>query len=122
MLREINRIQRDPGEPWKRWFTDDYFDLFVWLDDSEEIIRFQLTYSKNKGERALSWQKGKGFSHDGVDDGESRPGKPKSTPILTADGVFDSRAVAERLEKASARIEPRIAGFVLERIAGFPAP
>jgi len=31
MLCEIKNVKQYDGEPQRRWFVDDYFDLIVWL-------------------------------------------------------------------------------------------
>ncbi len=46
------------GEPKKRWFTSLGMDLFVWLNDEDEIISYQLTYNKPHDEKALTWSGG----------------------------------------------------------------
>jgi len=78
-MREINSeyVRQKKGEPHRRWFADEYFDLLVWEDETGEIVGFELSYDKNRDQRALTWEKQKGYHHFKVDDGESRPGKFK---------------------------------------------
>ena len=35
MLSEDSHVRQPEGEPPRRWFSDDYFDLIVWLDRQE---------------------------------------------------------------------------------------
>jgi hypothetical protein len=65
MMREILGVAPDPAAR-RRWFHDDYFDLFVLQLPSGEVTSFQLCYGVNASERALVWQKKGGFFHDGV--------------------------------------------------------
>lgn len=65
MMREILGVAPDPTAR-RRWFHDDYFDLFVWQVPSGEVTSFQLCYGVNTSERALVWQQQGGFFHDGV--------------------------------------------------------
>jgi hypothetical protein len=65
MMREILGVAADPAAQ-RRWFHDDYFDLFVWQVPSGEVTSFQLCYGINSSERALVWQQQRGFFHDGV--------------------------------------------------------
>jgi hypothetical protein len=51
MLKEILGVADDPPAK-RRWFHDEYFDLFVWQADGE-VTLFQL------------WDKARGFFHDG---------------------------------------------------------
>jgi len=38
MLREIRDVRQVSGEPMRRWFSDEDFDLIVWLDPEDRII------------------------------------------------------------------------------------
>jgi hypothetical protein len=116
MLREFMNVRQIPGEDTRRWFSDNYFDLIVWFDSQEAIVGFQLCYDINSNHRALTWHTATGFSHHRVDNGESRSGKTKASPILVADGLFDAPAVAARFQRESRDIDPRIAAFVYEKL------
>ena len=63
MLKEIIGVADDPPAR-RRWFHDDYFDLFVWQADGE-VTLFELCYGPDSSERALVWDKRRGFFHDG---------------------------------------------------------
>ena len=63
-MREIEGVGDEPRTR-RRWFHDDYFDLFVWQTDSGDISLFQLCYGINSNERALVWHRVGGFFHDG---------------------------------------------------------
>ena len=117
MLREYTDVSQIKGEPKRRWFTDDGFDLIVWLDQGGEIVGFQLCYDKFENERALTWLKASGYMHQRVDDGESNPELvQKATPILLADGHFDHKEIANVLRERSAEIEKTISKFVYDKI------
>jgi hypothetical protein len=120
MLSEIRNPRQVPGEGFRRWFTDEYFDLIVWYDAARRLIGFQLCYDKDDHERALTWTAVSGFQHNRIDDGEI-PGHSKMTPIIVADGSFNARPVAERFREASAAIEPGIAAFVSETLETYPS-
>jgi len=64
MLKEILGVTDDPPAK-RRWFHDEYFDLFVWQSDAGEVTLFQLCYGPDASERALVWDKARGFFHDG---------------------------------------------------------
>jgi hypothetical protein len=110
MLREIRGIRRHDGEPHRRWFTDEYWDLFVWEDDGD-VVGFQLCYGKPSSEHCISWQQGVGTAHHAVDDGESHPGSHK-TPILVPNGRFTARDILERFHQDSSLIDSRVADVV----------
>lgn len=63
MLKEILGVADDPPAK-RRWFHDDFFDLFVWEADGK-VMLFQLCYGADATERALVWDKARGFFHDG---------------------------------------------------------
>ncbi len=117
MLRELDYI-RQPEEPKRRWFADDYFDLIVWTDRQGAITGFQLCYDLPGEERALTWQEQTGFSHYRVDDGElQRP--YKATPILVDDGYFDAAAIAQIFKEHSRSMDEQVSRFVLGKIRDY---
>ena len=63
MLKEIHGVADDPPAQ-RRWFHDEYFDLFVWQAQGE-LTLFQLCYGGDASERALVWDRARGFFHDG---------------------------------------------------------
>jgi len=63
MLKEIHGVAHE-GPARRRWFHDDFFDLFVWQAEGE-VTLFQLCYGQDSSDRALVWDKGRGFFHDG---------------------------------------------------------
>jgi hypothetical protein len=115
LLKELKNITQIPGEPQRRWFADDFFDLIVWFDDQNDISGFQLCYNKETDERALTWKRQSSFTHHRVDDGEAKPQR-KATPILLADGKFDYKVIADRFKEESKKIDRAVSEFVLEKI------
>lgn len=115
MLREIRPVKQNDPALTRRWFQSDYFDLFVWLanegDAAGQMVMFQLCYDLRRNERAVSWRKGTGFYHDGVDDGEgSGPhgSGGNATPILVANGPYDAERVNARFLRESADLPPEL--------------
>ncbi len=55
----MKETQGAPDEPHtrRRWFHDEYFDLFVWQTVSGELVSFQLCYGVNASEQALVWNR-----------------------------------------------------------------
>jgi hypothetical protein len=105
-MREIPRIRQHDGEPLRRWFTDEYWDLFVWEADGD-VVAFQLSYGKPDSERTVSWRRGGDATHFAVDDGESHPGSHRS-PILVPDGDLNVRAVLSRFKRDSSAVDSHI--------------
>jgi len=103
----------------RRWFLDEYFELILWLDQDKQVVEFQLCYDRPDNEHVMLWSAERGFSHQQVDSGEQRPGKPKATPVFIPDGVCDWEGLAERFQKASAEIDPDIAWFIYEKVLAY---
>ncbi len=120
MLREIKHIRQISGEPFRRWFSNDIFDLIVWYSSDDEVIGFQLCYRFGSEEKALTWLQKAGFSHSRVDDGERHPGLQKMAPILVPDGTFESQHVLALFEKESKEIDPEVVKVVVHVIGSYP--
>jgi hypothetical protein len=110
MLREIANVRQDDPTKRRRWFHDDYFDLFTWQTGTGELLTFQLCYDIDRNERALVWHHEHGFFHDGVDT------RGIQSPIFVPDGEFAGDTVIPRFERQAAQIPAEVAGFVLARI------
>jgi len=119
MLREENNVRQIEGDPRRRWFADEYFDLIVWFEPDGSIWGFQLCYDREFKPRALTWTKAHGYKHTGIDDGESVYGSQKGSPVLVEDGLFDSGPMADRLAAASADLPPQINLFLLEKVRAY---
>ena len=115
MLREITETSQKRGDLKRRWFTGSNMDLFVWLNEDDEIVSYQLTYNKPHAEKALTWSEEKGFSHLGVDDG-ARPGKHPGSPLLVKDGVMKPSKLISMLKINSGELDPSIKSFIVSGI------
>jgi membrane protease YdiL (CAAX protease family) len=103
----------------RRWFADEFFDLYLWSDDAGEIVRFQLCYGKPDAEHALTWSVS-GVSHDRIDPGDDDPRKDR-TPVLLPDGDVPWARVRARFSAESAQIPLAVRRLVLERLGARPA-
>jgi hypothetical protein len=118
MLTEVTKTNPVEGEPRRRWFTDRTVDLYVWYDDADAIVQFQICYDKGPEEKALNWNRDSGLSHRGVDDGESGVFRMKSTPILTGRADLDLEAVRRVFSAASGKLEYDLHEFIMRRLTG----
>jgi len=110
-LREVLIVEQTDPSLRRRWFENDYFDLFTWQDAAGALTKFQLYYDVELNERALVWSRSGGTYHDGVDSG----GRSR-TPIHVTDGKFDSGTVVPRFERDSATLPPELRDFVLAKM------
>ncbi len=116
MLKEVSSEKEK--EPNRRWFSDDYFDLIVWIGQDSAISGFQLCYDKLHRERALTWTRAGGYINERVDDGEDSPTKNR-TPILLLDGLFPVQEILTLFVAASAEIDSCIRSFVAEKLGRY---
>lgn len=88
----------------RRWFHDEYFDLFVWQDAGGALARFELCYGAGASERALVWLGGERLFHDGA---------PGAAP--------DLQALLQRLERTRGELPADVRREVLSRIRAYAA-
>ena len=118
MLNEIKDVTQYETGKHRRWFHDDYFDLYTWETPDGTLQGFQLCYAKAGKERALRWSPEAGYSHEGVDAPEDKPGRSMSA-LFVADGVFDADGVGTIFENAALEMPENCRAFVLDRIRAY---
>jgi len=121
MMREILGVAQDGTQILRRWFHDDYFDLFTWQTDQGEITAFQLCYGLDSSERALEWRKDHGWFQDGKTTAEPVPRKILSTvlspPRLA--GADPAEPIESRFEFAARDLPDAIRAGVAARLREF---
>jgi hypothetical protein len=108
-------VRQDEPSRERRWYQDDFFDLFVWTDAAGSISAFQLCYDRSHLERVLVWDATSGFSHRRVDDGESTPIKNMS-PIMVSDGRFSATPIAAAFQQRKGELDARMHDFIYRKI------
>jgi hypothetical protein len=116
MMQECSNVRQILGEPIRRWFSDDYFDLIVWLKPEGSIYSFQLCYDKKGNEKSLRWYESGAYSHCRIDDGEGRSLRHKSAPIDVKDGLFDADVIGERFINAADLLPENIRALIQDTI------
>lgn len=123
MLREIQRVAQRSAERRKRWFQDEYFDLYVWQDPAGDVLQIQVCYERGRpSERALTWKRGAGYAHARVDTEPGTAAGAIASPLLREGGRFGGWRVCERLGAAVASLEPRLSAFVLDKVKDYCDP
>lgn len=112
MLREA-KARQIVGEPQRRWFRDEDFDLYVWAHRDGRIAGFQLCYDKRTSEHAFTWLDDRGMAHHRVDDPE-RGYAAAQTPLLVPGDRFSADRVRINFQAASAAIDPSVRAKVIE--------
>jgi hypothetical protein len=119
MLREITTTRQDNPDRRRRWFQDEFFDLFVWQNADGEIVVFQLCYDRTRKECVLSWSRERSFAHNKVDTGDDSPARNR-TPILAVAGKFPLYSIMPRFEQAAAELAEDVKSFVIAKLREYP--
>jgi hypothetical protein len=124
MLREIRGVDQRNRQRRKRWFQDEYFDLFLWQDGAGAILEFQLCYRRDmRDERVLEWRRGRGFQHlkpEGLN--AASPFLEDDTWALRLDGAMPYATLTEKFDAAAHGLPAEIARFVREKIDEYARP
>jgi hypothetical protein len=118
VLREITTVRQDAPGLRRRWFQDDYFDLFLWLEPDGELTAFQLGYDRSRDEYLLAWHRDHGYRHCRVDSGEDVP-FTNMTPLLTRAGRFPKSRVVSEFDARSARLDAPTRRGVREKLVRY---
>lgn len=117
MLQEL-QVTQPRGEPSRRWFRDERFDLIVWFE-GDQILGFQLCYDRAGRERAVTWLPASGYSHDRIDSDGDRPGLHPTRILLPEPLNSFPHAELTLLEGAAAGLEPALREFVLSKLRAY---
>ena len=120
MLREILDVLQDDPSSQRRWFHDDFFDLFV-RESGGELSAFELCYGIDANERALAWSRNRGYFHDGeTSDGEFIGARLASGDPLVADPVIARfvSAAGGLPESLRVAVEARLSEFAQQSAGG----
>ncbi len=115
MLRKIQGVRQDTPGLLRRWFEDEFFDLYTWHSPDGALVSFQVCYDVRGCERVLSWHRQLGFSHNKIDSGEDDNKYPMA-PILIADGRFPHRLVRERFSKHAGCLDEPTRTYILDKM------
>jgi hypothetical protein len=118
MLREILAVRQDKPGLRRHWYQDEFFDLYTWHSRTSALVRFQLCYDVRGRERALTWSKERGFSHNKIDSGAQFTGYPM-TPLLAEAGRFPHRLVRARFRREAATLGDATRSFILDKMREF---
>ena len=121
MLKETLGVLQDDPSSQRRWFHDDYFDLFV-RETGGELSAFELCYGIGSNERALAWIRGSGYFHDGGMSGSEdfigarlAPGDALGSDPIIARFERAAGALPESLRLA---LEARLREYALQNAEG----
>jgi len=110
VLREISEVTQDDPASRRRWFHDDYFDLFV-LQTGGELAAFQLCYGIRSNEQALVWSRAKGYFHDGA-----TPSGEFIGARLAPGDPLEADPIISRFERAAEGLPEELQRALLDRL------
>jgi hypothetical protein len=123
VLREIQGVRQDRPEVRRRWFQDDYLDLFVWTEGGGgRMLAFQLAYDRTGDEHLLEWECTRGYLHRRVSDGDRHITGMAMTPLLGIAGRFPKYRVLTEFERRSSGLEPALREAVRRRLVAYNNP
>jgi hypothetical protein len=93
MLREITGVRQDDPGLSRRWFQDDYFDLFLWVTPAGRVSAFQLAYRRAGQERVLSWSGARGSA--------TPAWMPERRPVSYHDPAAGARRILSHSHRAA---------------------
>ena len=114
MLREIRGVRQDNPGLTRRWYQDEFFDLYTWHTAAGKLAGFQLCYDLPRKERALTWHQKHGFSHSKVDAGDN--GRVGGSPLLEGTAPFPHRLVRSRFIKHAATIDAPTREAIIDKM------
>ena len=117
MLREIKNITQMPGQHARRWFNDEFLDLFVWQDDDGHITGFQLCFDKDTNERALLYSELDGYSLHDVQGEESS--LDMGSPVLARAAELPCPRLLALLAERGGGIDKRVLRYVTKKLEAY---
>ncbi|HNV69806.1 MAG TPA: hypothetical protein PKO06_08925 [Candidatus Ozemobacteraceae bacterium] len=117
-LRQVGKDIVEGGLT-RRSFSNDYFDLFIWLDDQGQLREFQLCYEKMGNEHVITWSHEGTLSHRKVDGGKQQR---KMSSIFVPDGAFPRTLVCQRFAQNSSQLDPHLVAQIIEKLESYSGP
>lgn len=99
------------------WFTSEFLDLMVWINDANKPVGFQLCHRSDESEHAFTWRARRGWDYAKVDTGEMGGLGIKATPILRPTGVPNLVLLRTIFEAAASDVPADIRRFVIRTFA-----
>ena len=114
---EIEGVRQRPEEGFRRWFSNNYFDLVFWYDRKDGVLDgLQFCYGKPHSEKAFTWESST-RSHHYVS--EMHKGSSQATGILRGDAGEIPPAVIKRFLEEAPDLNDDLKSLVLQKIDEF---
>ena len=114
MLEEFKKLRQVEGLR-RKLFSDNFFDLYIWYNEKSHIfIGFQLVFSVNDMQMALTAEVGKVPNIRKIESGDGEFYSP--TDLLDGIGYFPKTALYNEFKQRSSTIDGSIRNNVLKVI------
>jgi hypothetical protein len=120
VLREFRNVRQERTGGRRRWFESEAMELVLWIDDADRLTGFQICYDLGHKPHALTWRKGRGFTHNSIDSGNDTP-LANLTPILRPDGEAPWVLIARLFDESSGSLEPDLRQRIRDELTRGPA-
>jgi len=123
MLKEYVKVRQE-AHGFRRLFTDDAFDLWVWYEGHQggPLYGFQLVIAQDMGENTVfTWTTDKGALYAGLMDGDNRGEglRYKKTPFLALNGTMNRDKVLSGFRGHAAELPQDIRTLVERELEAF---
>ena len=118
MLREIISGRKKTNGQIRLWYVDDKLDLFVFLNENNVLMQFQLCYNKQDNEHVISWSNKFGYAHNRIDTGRNTPGRAGS-PLFVPNGSCDIDEVKTNFLNSSLNLDITLFEQVYRKLVGY---
>ncbi len=113
---EIQGVRQRPEEGFRRWFSNNYFDIVIWYEEEGgEISGIQFCYGKPFSEKAFTWESTSQSHHYVTEQRKSA----SATGMLKGDAGIISESVMKQLKEESHEMDKDLLVLVLEKIDAF---
>ncbi len=118
MLREILSSRKIINGQSRRWFTNEMFDLFIFFNNENMLVQFQLCYDKQDNEHVISWSERSGYAHNRIDTGRDIPGRAGS-PLFVSNGSCDIETLKKAFIESSLNLDNSLFDQIYRKLVGY---
>jgi len=110
---EIQGVRQRPEEGFRRWFSNNYFDLVFWYEEKGgELTGIQFSYGKPYADKAFTWERSS-TSHHYVSEQNKTS---QATGILRGDAGNIPAPVIKRFLEEAPDMDLELKKLILQKI------
>ena len=116
MFIEIKKIRQNRNEGYRRWFTSDDMDLFVWYDDKCRVSSFQISSRDGAGEYLVNWSENNGLTYSRVIEPEPGALRYKGSNLLVTRKRFKLKSIFDKFLTYSKKVNTELVRFIVNTL------